>query len=89
MNAEIPRTTHYPVNGETEEGEMRAQHMYDVVAVNIQTGRVRLMAESKDHDNAEAIVTMAVMRRGVEEEFYSKVPAGAYHEGDEWTGKGK
>jgi hypothetical protein len=34
-------------------------------------------------------VTMAVMRRGVEEEFYSKVPAGAYHEGDEWTGKGK
>jgi hypothetical protein len=67
---------------------MRTEHLYDVVAVNIQSGRVRLMAEGKTRDNAEAVVTMAVMRRGVEEEFYAEVPAGAYHEGDDWQGKG-
>lgn len=58
--------------------------LYDVVAVNMETNRVRFMAEGKTLRNAEAIVSMAVMRRGVDEEFYAEVPAGSYKEGDVW-----
>lgn len=61
---------------------------YDVVAVNISTGKVRVMATGKDKPNAEACVKFAVMRRGVEEEFFSEVTAGRYQEGDQWRGRG-
>lgn len=61
--------------------------LYDVVAVNIESKLVRLIAEDKTLENAEAIVTMAVMRRGVDEEFFAEVPQGRYKEGDKWTGK--
>ena len=56
--------------------------MFDVVAVTIKTRKVRLLAENKTERNAEAVVKMAVMRRGVEEEFYTEVPAGKYKDGD-------
>ena len=48
--------------------------LFDVIAVNIETGAERFMAEKKTKENAEAIITMAVMRRGVDEEFYKEVP---------------
>ena len=60
--------------------------MFDVVAVNLETNKVRLIAEAKTEANATAIETMAVMRRGVEEEFFATVGHGAYKNGDEWTG---
>ena len=60
--------------------------VFDVVAVNLATLRVRLLAETKTEKNADAIVTMAVMRRGVDEEFFTAVPAGTYTEGDIWEG---
>lgn len=56
--------------------------VFDVLAVNITTGIARLMAEGKTERNAEAIVKMAVMRRGVTVEFYVEAPAGKYKEGD-------
>ena len=46
---------------------------YDVVAVNIKTGATRLIAEDKTLPNAEAVVKMAVLRLGVETEFYKVV----------------
>lgn len=58
--------------------------LYDVVAVDHTTKSVRFMAQGKTLDNAEAIVSMAVMRRGLEEEFFVEVPAGTYKEGDAW-----
>lgn len=58
--------------------------LLDVVAVNMDTKRVRLMAEGKTERNAEAIVEMAVIRRGCEEEFFTTVPAGSHKEGDPW-----
>lgn len=58
------------------------QPLFDVVAVTIQTGRMRILAERKTEDNAEAIVKMAVIRRGVEVEFYKTVPTGTVKEGD-------
>ncbi len=58
--------------------------LFDVVAVNIKTGIVRFMAQKKTAKNAEAIVMMAVGRRGVEEEFFAEVPDGRYREGDQY-----
>ena len=63
---------------------MKKQQLYDVVAVSLTTEKVRLIAEDKTERNAEAIVNMAVMRRGVEEEFFTEVRAGTYKEGDKW-----
>lgn len=58
--------------------------MFDVVAVNVTTRKVRLIAENKTERNAEAIVMMAVGRRGVEEEFFTECAHGEYKEGDKW-----
>lgn len=58
--------------------------LFDVVAVNIQTNKVRFMAQGKTLRNADAIVGMAVHRRGVDEEFYTEVPAGKLKEGDDY-----
>ena len=66
--------------------------LYDVLGVNL-GGRegpqysVRFMAQGKTLQNAEAIVRMAVYRRGVEEEFFVEVPTGSYNEGEIWTGQ--
>lgn len=57
---------------------------YDVLAVDLATKRVSLMAPDLTEPNAEAVVQMAVMRRGVEEAFYVAEPAGLYAEGDTW-----
>ena len=35
----------------------------------------------------EAIVKMAVLRRGVEEEFFATSAHGTYHDGDTWAGE--
>lgn len=48
--------------------------LFDVVAVNIKTGDKRSMATDKTEANAEAVVKDAVMRRGVQEEFYMMIP---------------
>lgn len=61
--------------------------LYDVVAVDVDTRGVRLLASGKKLPDADAIVCMAVMRRGVEEEFFFRVPAGSYKDGDQWRGK--
>lgn len=60
--------------------------LYDVIAVNLESNRVRLIAENKSEANAEAIENMAVARRGVDEEFFVTVPAGEYKENSEWNG---
>lgn len=57
---------------------------FDVVAVTIATGAIRLLARGRDKENAEAIVNMAVARRGVDPEFYSTARAGQYQDGDKW-----
>lgn len=67
---------------------MRIKKMqYDVVAVEISTGTVRVIASDKDKENAEAIVAMALMRRGCNEEFFQEVPQGSYSDGQKWTSK--
>ena len=62
--------------------------LFDVVAVNFKSNHVRILSTSRDGENADAIVTMAVMRRGIEEEFFGVVPAGMYKDGDRWHGNG-
>ena len=56
--------------------------MYDVIEVNLQDKTVQVIAESKTLRNAEAIIDMAVIRRGVEDSFYTYVTEGAYKTGD-------
>ena len=56
---------------------------YDVIAVTIaapHTWRILELRQTKQ--NAEGIVKFAVMRRGVETEFYHAVPTGTYQPGD-------
>lgn len=50
------------------------QELFDVVAINIKTGERRILDTGKTRENADAIVMMAVVRRGVETEFYKMVP---------------
>jgi hypothetical protein len=64
-----------------------SEPLKDVWAVSLETGKVRLMAESLTEKNAEAVVSMAVMRRGVDEEFFGTAPHGKYKEGDKWKGQ--
>ena len=52
------------------------EKLFDVVAVNIKTGKERIIANGKSEHNAEAIENMAIMRRGVEEEFFKVIPSG-------------
>lgn len=59
--------------------------MFDVISVNLQTHRVRVLGENKTERNADAIEMMAVARLGTEEEFFTKVPSGKYKDGDEWN----
>lgn len=62
---------------------------YDVVAVNIETHTVQLMATGKTLKSAKGVERMAIMRRGVDEEFFAVVLSGRYKEGDEWSGGAK
>ena len=57
--------------------------MLDVIEVEIAAPhRVRLIGVDKTERNAEAIVNMAVMRRGVEHHFFTTAPHGKYRDGD-------
>lgn len=66
-----------------------SEQLYDVVAVSLVTTlhTVRLIDRGKTLRNAEAVRDMAVIRRGVDEEFFIEVRSGAYREGDVWKGQ--
>lgn len=74
------------INQRNKEKIMKKEEMYDVVAVNIDSNIVEaLFGENKTLENAEAIVSMAVMRRGIKEQFYSEVPHGSLKVGDKYS----
>ena len=58
--------------------------MFDVIAVNKGTHKVRLIGENKTERNADAIEKMAVARLGCDEEFFTTAEAGKYEDGDTW-----
>lgn len=61
--------------------------LFDVVAVDIERRTVtELVATARTERNAEAIETMAVMRRGVDKVLFSIVPAAKYKVGSKWRG---
>ena len=55
---------------------------YDVIGVDLITNEVRIIAEKKSERNANAIIEMAVIRNGCEEEFFTIAQPGKYKEGD-------
>jgi hypothetical protein len=57
--------------------------LYDVIEVSIQKPhKVVVIDTLKSAKNADAIVNMAVMRRGVEQSFFATARAGQYRDGD-------
>lgn len=57
--------------------------LVDVIEVQIAAPHtIRLLATKKTPKNAEAIVNMAVMRRGCEHHFYTTAPTRLYRDGD-------
>ena len=49
--------------------------LYDVIEVSFDSpDSVRVIAENKSKQNAEAIVSLAVMRRGVESSYFTIRP---------------
>lgn len=60
--------------------------MLDVLAVSL-SGQptVRIIAQNKSERSAEGIVEMAVIRRGVETEFFTTAPTGSHKDGDLWN----
>jgi hypothetical protein len=62
-----------------------ASKLFDVLAVDMTTHKIEIMAEKKTKRNADAIEMMAVMRRGVETHFYTSEPSGKHKDGDEWN----
>lgn len=61
--------------------------MRDVVAVDLKTHLVRVLARRLGAADADAYVNMAVLRRGVEQEFFADAPAGQYADGDKWASR--
>lgn len=49
--------------------------LFDVLAVEIATGNKRVMIRDVGEKAAEAFIRHAVIRRGVEKEIYTAVPA--------------
>jgi hypothetical protein len=47
---------------------------FDVIAVDMKTLAERVIAEDKTEENAEAVLKMALMRRGADQEFYTIRP---------------
>lgn len=57
----------------------------DVIAVTIaEPHTVRVLARDRSERAAEAVIKMAVYRRGVDVEFYDTAPLGKYQDGDQW-----
>lgn len=57
--------------------------LYDVIEVGMKKPHpVRIIDRDKAMKDADAIVKMAVMRRGVEAHFFTTVEPGAYSDGE-------
>ncbi len=57
--------------------------MFDVIEVQIKAPHeTRVMAVDLTENDADAFIKFAVIRRGVEHQFYKAVPAGKYRKGE-------
>jgi len=63
-----------------------AEKNLDVVAVDLETKKILWVQERLDEDNADAVISMAVMRQGVKDRFFVAVTHGDYKAGDTWEG---
>lgn len=56
--------------------EQHERSLVDVIEVSLSDpNEIRVIAERKTPDQAEAIVSMAVMRRGVEHSYFTTRPS--------------
>lgn len=59
---------------------------YDVLRVDLATKVVTVLERDKSQQSAALSETVAVMRSGVENQFFVTAPTGQYNDGDVWTG---
>ena len=62
------------------------ESLFDVVAVDMNNHKVRLIATNRTASVAESIVNLAVLRIGFGTEFFAETPCGKYQTGDAWDG---
>ena len=62
--------------------EPSSVELFDVIAVELDLNTVRLMNEGLLWGEAEAVVNLAVLRRGVDSEFFVAAKTGTYQTGD-------
>ncbi len=61
------------------------EKLFDVIEVEFSApNRVRIMGSNKTKKNADAVLSMAIARRGIKRHFFSIEPAGRYKDGDSW-----
>lgn len=59
------------------------EELVDVIEVQIKAPHtIRVMATGKTKANADAFISMAIMRRGCESQFYTTAPVRQYRDGD-------
>ncbi len=62
------------------------EKVFDVVAVECETGNVLWVSGPHTEGNADAVISLAVMRQGVEDRFFSPCQPGQYKAGNKWNG---
>ena len=60
------------------------KQLFDVLAVDMGTHKVRVIGENKTEFESNKIVVMAVYRNGVNREFYTHATSGKYKNGSCW-----
>jgi hypothetical protein len=58
------------------------EHLWDAIAVDRKTSKVRIFGAGKTKNIAEVISKLATMRLGFDVEFYTETPAGKFKDGD-------
>lgn len=65
-----------------------AEAMFDVIEIDLDTKKVRMMGGPESKPNALAILRMAIGRRGNDNNTFTTVPTGKYADGDTYRPDG-
>lgn len=67
------------------QGVTTMPQLFDVIAVDLETNKVRVIAQAVSENAAYSLETMTIERRGCDKEFFATVETGTYKQGDEWA----
>ena len=67
------------------QGVVTMPQLFDVIAVDLETNKVRIITTAVSEDSAYALETMTIERQGCEKAFFAVVETGTFKQGDEWN----